>query len=102
MGRITARSAGCPVRRRFFGAGGVVGRGQRVESARREVELVGGGGGRQGAFTKTCEYMADEGGRVAVKLRLKGCRQPKENLRRPPKQWIRWRDRLPTANEAAN
>ena len=66
FGMVVTRSAGRPEGFRFFCPGEPISGGQRVEPARREVELVGGGGGRQGAFTKTCEPMTDEGGRVTL------------------------------------
>ena len=65
-GVVAAGAAGEPERSLFFSAGAEVSGGERVEAAGRDVELVGGLGGRQLALPERVEDIADKRGCVTM------------------------------------
>ena len=64
-GVVAARAAGLPEGWLFVGAGAEIIGGERIESARREVKLVGGFLGVESAPEEGFQNMTDEGGGVA-------------------------------------
>ena len=63
---VAARAAWSPEPRLILSAGAAVVAGQDIEPAGREVQLVGGFGGRERALVKGFENMPDEGETVAM------------------------------------
>jgi hypothetical protein len=65
-GVVAARAAWTPEAGPFLSAGLAVVTGQDIESAGRDVQLVGSFGGRERALVEAFENMADEGKAVSM------------------------------------